>query len=89
MLPPSSTSNVTSGAPTAIVAPAPAWSFTMRPAKAAGLVPPHRDARGDEPLADDGLLESLAEIRKGEHALAHQYAITVRAASAIRSTLGR
>ena len=45
--------------------------------------------RGDQPRDDLALLQSLAEVRHGEHALGHQYFTVRRTASAIRSTLGR
>ena len=81
-----STSNVASGAPTASVSPAATWSLATRPANGAGtstvalgrldlderLVQGDRVALGDEPRADDRLLETLAQVGQGEDALGHQ-----------------
>ena len=46
-------------------------------------------AGGDQPRDDLALLQPLAQVRHGEHALGHQYFTVRRTASAMRSTLGR
>ena len=80
-----------------------ACSVAMRPGERrrdldGGLRRLHLDERlvqrdvvafGDEPRDDLALLETLAQVRHGEHALGHQYFTVRRTASAIRSTLGR